>query len=160
MVVGLMAVSLLPNKQSAIPLRVLPGRLPSSSSMRLTPWTEHLSRINHNLIYRFYLFFCLILSFRFSVPKWNKSCPCCQCTNLFVWPRSRCVAFQHSALKKTLCFIYITILSTSQHSVEFHNVCNFISWVHNQLNFPKLLVNSKMLYKQFSNFTSLQSHLP
>ena len=45
-------------------------------------------------------------------------------------------------------------MSTLQHSVEIHNMCNIASCLQYKLNFPK--VNFKISYQQFSNFTSLQ----
>jgi hypothetical protein len=45
-------------------------------------------------------------------------------------------------------------MSTLQHSVEIHNMCNLASCLQYKLNFPN--VNFKILYHHFSNFTSLQ----
>jgi hypothetical protein len=65
----------------------------------------HLSRINPNILYHnCFLFLYHTLSFQFVVSKWNNMCPCSQCSILFVWPRSRCVAFPHLVVSKNVAF--------------------------------------------------------
>jgi len=118
---GLKAVRSLPNTHWAIRLRVLLEILLSSlsvhafislivspsvwTSVRPSVWTESLSRISAKFFYTVivFLFFYRTLSLHFVVSKWNNVCPCWQCTILFVWPWSRCVAYS---------ILYYTILYT------------------------------------------------
>jgi len=113
MVTGPMAVRSIPNTHSAIRLQVLPDRLLSSPSghvsVSLSVWTlwtsEHLSRINPNLIYCICFLFCYCtLSLQFVVSKGSNICLCWQCTTVFVWPQARCVAILHQVISKNLAF--------------------------------------------------------
>jgi len=113
MVTGLMAVRSIPNTHLAIPLQELPERVLSSPSVQgsvsLSVWTlwtsEHLSRINPNLIYCICFLFCYrTLTFQIVVSKWSNICPCWQRTILFVWPQARCVTFLHLVISKSLAF--------------------------------------------------------
>jgi hypothetical protein len=114
-VTSLKAVRSIPYTHSAVPLQVVPERqTPVFSlcarlclSIRRTLWTSnHLSRINPNLIYRKFLilFWYRTLSIRFVISKWSNICPCRQCTILIFWPQSRCVTFLHLVVSKNFAF--------------------------------------------------------
>jgi len=84
------------NRHLAIPLWAISGRLLPSPSVSVCPSI---------LLYcNCFLYFYHVLSLQFIVSKWNKNCPYWQCIILFVWPRSRCVAFLHLIVSKNLAF--------------------------------------------------------